>query len=50
MLASRQFVWSKPYKKRSRVEENDGKREKGDKYGTERLCPVYSDPIDIENS
>ena len=50
MLASRQFVWSKPYKRGSRAEQNDRKSEKSDKCGTERLCPVYSDPIDIENS
>ena len=42
MLASRQFVWSKPYQRRAKPVENDG--------NNQRLTPIYSEPIDIENS
>ena len=46
MLASTHFVWSKPYQRSSRV---DAHNRKSDQDGVGKLCPIYSDPFDIEN-
>ena len=47
MLASRQFVWSKPYQRRAKPTENDGNSENKRE---DILDPIYSEPIDIENN